>query len=45
MGFVVPPIIVPHSEIIEDIGQNLSKMFYISAGVSTIYFVVLIAGK
>ncbi|XP_076090693.1 choline/ethanolamine transporter flvcr2b-like isoform X3 [Mytilus galloprovincialis] len=43
MGFVVPPIIVPHSEIIEDIGQNLSKMFYISAGVSTIYFVVLIA--
>ncbi|CAG2209013.1 FLVCR [Mytilus edulis] len=43
MGFVVPPIIVPHSEIIEDIGQNLSTMFYISAGVSTIYFVVLIA--
>ncbi|XP_071155077.1 choline/ethanolamine transporter flvcr2b-like isoform X3 [Mytilus edulis] len=42
VGFLLPPIVVPYTKDITYIGHNLSLMFYISAAVTTLCFILLI---
>ena len=45
IGFLVPPVIVTDSGIVEDIGRDLSHMFYGTAGVTTALFLLCLVGK
>ncbi|KAL4232469.1 Feline leukemia virus subgroup C receptor-related protein 2 [Mactra antiquata] len=41
-GFLIPPLLVPNSEDLNDIGRDLGRMFYIGAGVTTALFIIII---
>ncbi|XP_077598396.1 choline/ethanolamine transporter flvcr2b [Stigmatopora nigra] len=42
IGFLVPPILVPNVEDMDELAQHISVMFYITAGVATFLFVLVI---
>jgi FLVCR family feline leukemia virus subgroup C receptor-related protein len=44
-GFLIPPLLVPYSENLDEIGRDLGIMFYIGAGVTTALFLTIIVGK
>lgn len=41
-GFLIPPLLVPNSESLSEIGRNLGIMFYIWAGFTTALFIIII---
>ncbi|CAC5392274.1 FLVCR [Mytilus coruscus] len=41
VGFLLPPVVVPYTEDITNIGHNLLIMFYISAAATTLCFILL----
>ena len=45
LGFLIPPEIVPNSDSLDDIGHDLSIMFYGGAAITTALFVVVCIGK
>ncbi|XP_046904807.1 feline leukemia virus subgroup C receptor-related protein 2 isoform X2 [Hypomesus transpacificus] len=42
IGFLVPPILVPNVEDKNELGRHISLMFYITAGVATVLFILVI---
>uniref|UniRef100_A0A3Q3VKJ6 Major facilitator superfamily (MFS) profile domain-containing protein n=1 Tax=Mola mola TaxID=94237 RepID=A0A3Q3VKJ6_MOLML len=42
IGFLVPPILVPNVDDINELAYHIRTMFYISAGVATVLFVLVI---
>ncbi|XP_052712157.1 feline leukemia virus subgroup C receptor-related protein 2-like isoform X2 [Crassostrea angulata] len=42
IGFLVPPIVVPNSESLDDIGSHLNIMFYAGAGFMTFLFILVV---
>ncbi|KAJ8008659.1 hypothetical protein DPEC_G00080720 [Dallia pectoralis] len=42
IGFLVPPILVPNVEDIDELANHISVMFYITAGVATLLFILVI---
>ncbi|KAM9355146.1 choline/ethanolamine transporter flvcr2a isoform 3-T4 [Pholidichthys leucotaenia] len=42
IGFLVPPILVPNVDDIDELAHHIRIMFYISAGVATLIFVLVI---
>lgn len=45
VGFLIPPVLVPNSDTIDEIGEDLSIMFYAGAGVMTLVFILILIGK
>lgn len=41
-GFLIPPLIVPNSESLEDVAHDLGVMFYLWAGFTTAIFIVIV---
>ncbi|XP_045196562.2 feline leukemia virus subgroup C receptor-related protein 2-like isoform X2 [Mercenaria mercenaria] len=41
-GFLIPPLLVPNSESLSEIGRDLGIMFYIWAGVTTALFIIIV---
>ncbi|KAJ8314731.1 hypothetical protein KUTeg_006881 [Tegillarca granosa] len=42
VGFLIPPVLVPNSDTLEEIGDDLSIMFYAGAGVMTLVFILIL---
>ncbi|KAL6477550.1 hypothetical protein MHYP_G00133850 [Metynnis hypsauchen] len=42
IGFLVPPILVPNVEDLDELAYHISIMFYITAGVATLIFILVI---
>ncbi|XP_051502207.1 feline leukemia virus subgroup C receptor-related protein 2-like isoform X2 [Myxocyprinus asiaticus] len=42
IGFLVPPVLVPNVDDINELAQHISIMFYITAGVATVIFVLVV---
>ncbi|XP_063079524.1 heme transporter FLVCR2-like isoform X1 [Engraulis encrasicolus] len=42
IGFLVPPILVPNVEDMEELAHHIRIMFYITAGVATLLFVLVV---
>uniref|UniRef100_A0A667XYN5 Choline/ethanolamine transporter FLVCR1 n=1 Tax=Myripristis murdjan TaxID=586833 RepID=A0A667XYN5_9TELE len=42
IGFLVPPIIVPNVDDMDELAYHISIMFYITAGVATVIFVLVV---
>ncbi|KAI4892281.1 hypothetical protein NFI96_012007 [Prochilodus magdalenae] len=42
IGFLVPPILVPNVEDLDQLAYHISIMFYITAGVATLIFILVI---
>uniref|UniRef100_A0A8C9V0Q3 FLVCR choline and putative heme transporter 2 n=1 Tax=Scleropages formosus TaxID=113540 RepID=A0A8C9V0Q3_SCLFO len=42
IGFLVPPILVPNVDNLDELAHHISIMFYITAGVATILFILVI---
>uniref|UniRef100_A0AAY5ECZ5 Major facilitator superfamily (MFS) profile domain-containing protein n=1 Tax=Electrophorus electricus TaxID=8005 RepID=A0AAY5ECZ5_ELEEL len=42
IGFLVPPILVPNVEDMDELANHIRVMFYITAGVSTVLFILVI---
>ncbi|KAJ3606185.1 hypothetical protein NHX12_025706 [Muraenolepis orangiensis] len=42
IGFLVPPILVPNVEDMEELAQHIRTMFYITAGVATFLFILVV---
>ncbi|XP_051942327.1 feline leukemia virus subgroup C receptor-related protein 2 isoform X2 [Hippocampus zosterae] len=42
IGFLIPPILVPNVDDVEELAHHIKIMFYISAGVATIIFILVI---
>ncbi|XP_019712943.1 choline/ethanolamine transporter flvcr2a isoform X5 [Hippocampus comes] len=42
IGFLIPPILVPNIDDVEELAHHIKIMFYISAGVATIIFILVI---
>ncbi|XP_052009809.1 feline leukemia virus subgroup C receptor-related protein 2-like isoform X2 [Xyrauchen texanus] len=42
IGFLVPPVLVPNVDDISELAQHISVMFYITAGVATVIFVLVV---
>lgn len=45
VGFLLPPILVPNVDDVEELASHIRIMFYISAGVATFIFILVIIGK
>lgn len=45
IGFLVPPILVPNVDDMNELAYHIRIMFYISAGVSTVIFILVVIGK
>lgn len=45
IGFLVPPILVPNVEDMDELAHHIRIMFYITAGVATSLFILVIFGK
>lgn len=41
----MPPILVPNVEDMDELAHHISVMFYITAGVATLLFVLVVFGK
>ncbi|TUD52966.1 Feline leukemia virus subgroup C receptor-related protein 2 [Bagarius yarrelli] len=44
IGFLVPPILVPNVEDMDELASHIQVMFYITAGVATVLFILVIIG-
>ncbi|XP_077412813.1 choline/ethanolamine transporter flvcr2a isoform X3 [Vanacampus margaritifer] len=42
IGFLIPPILVPNVDDVEELAHYIKIMFYISAGVATIIFILVV---
>ncbi|XP_051579188.1 feline leukemia virus subgroup C receptor-related protein 2-like [Myxocyprinus asiaticus] len=42
IGFLVPPVLVPNVDDINEMAQRISIMFYITAGVATVIFLLVV---
>ncbi|CAL8316179.1 unnamed protein product [Merluccius merluccius] len=42
IGFLVPPILVPNVEDMDELAYHIRKMFYITAGVATFLFILVV---
>uniref|UniRef100_A0A8C4ZJW7 FLVCR choline and putative heme transporter 2 n=1 Tax=Gadus morhua TaxID=8049 RepID=A0A8C4ZJW7_GADMO len=42
IGFLLPPILVPNVDDVEELAYHISVMFYITAGVATLIFVLVV---
>ena len=45
IGFLVPPILVPNVEDMDQLAYHISIMFYITAGVATLLFLLVVMGN
>lgn len=45
IGFLVPPVLVPNTDDMNLMGHNISIMFYGTAAVSTLLFLITAFGK
>lgn len=45
IGFLVPPILVPNVDDVDELEYHIRTMFYITAGVATALFILVIIGK
>lgn len=45
IGFLVPPILVPNVDDMDELAHHISIMFYITAGVATLLFILVVFGK
>ena len=45
IGFLVPPILVPNVEDMDELAHHIQVMFYITAGVATLLFILVVFGK
>lgn len=45
LGFLVPPMLVPNVEDVDELTQHIRVLLYISAGVATALFLLVIIGK
>lgn len=45
IGFLIPPILVPNVDDINELEHYIRIMFYISAGVATFIFILVVIGK
>lgn len=45
IGFLVPPILVPNVDDMDELAHHISIMFYITAGVSTVLFILVVFCK
>lgn len=45
IGFLVPPILVPNVDDLDELAHHISIMFYITAGVATLLFILVVFGK
>jgi len=45
IGFLVPPILVPNVEDMDELAQHIRFMFYITAGAATLLFLLVVCGK
>lgn len=45
IGFLLPPILVPNVNDMNELTHNIRVMFYISAGVATFIFILVAIGK
>ncbi|XP_051722878.1 feline leukemia virus subgroup C receptor-related protein 2 isoform X1 [Ctenopharyngodon idella] len=42
IGFLIPPVLVPNVDDISELAQHISVMFYITAGVASLIFVLVV---
>lgn len=45
VGFLVPPVLVPNVKDVEKLAYHISIMFFMTAGVATALFILVIIGK
>lgn len=45
IGFLIPPILVPNVDDLDKLAYHISTMFYITAGVATFLFILVVIGK
>lgn len=45
IGFLVPPILVPNVDDMDELAHHISIMFYITAGVATVLFILVVFCK
>ena len=45
IGFLIPPILVPNVDDKAELAYHIRIMFYISAGVATVIFVLVVIGN
>lgn len=45
VGFLVPPVLVPNVEDVEKLAYHISIMFFMTAGVATALFILVVIGK
>lgn len=45
IGFLVPPVLVPNVDDKDKLAYHVSIMFYITAGVATFIFILVVIGK
>ncbi len=45
IGFLVPPILVPNVDDLDELAAHIRVMFYITAGVATFLFILVVIGK
>ena len=45
LGFLVPPILVPNVDNEDELAYHIRIMFYITAGVATVLFVLVVFGR
>lgn len=45
LGFLVPPVLVPNLEDLEKLAYHISIMFFMTAGVATALFILVVIGK
>lgn len=44
-GFLVPPVLIPNVEDVEKLAYHISIMFFMTAGVASALFILVIIGK
>ncbi|XP_071112995.1 choline/ethanolamine transporter flvcr2a-like isoform X2 [Haliotis cracherodii] len=44
VGFLLPPVLVPNSPDLDQVGRDMSLMMYITAGVTTAIFILILIG-
>lgn len=45
IGFLVPPILVPNLDNKDELAYHIRNMFFITAGVATLLFILVVFGK
>lgn len=45
LGFLIPPVLVPNVEDMEKLAYHISIMFFMTAGVATALFILVVIGK